>query len=348
MQNGVGASAPCRLLQVIVGHKFPIYFENAINSVLHMTTDDDILVVDNASNESDITERLRALASAHPRIRLVLRTSNDLSRNSKVGGLYDAYNDVMTYALEQGYDYVHIMQHDMQMLWWDDSIMRRAREIFAEYPECVNISMQVPSVTFRLSRLLDYVKPKLILLSRYGLTDTGLYDMAKWRARDMRFSDSETAHALKYLNQGLQVFIHPLPTVAPIPWPAVVRSGKVVGHEVKSRQELLLRPLSAAEITFAKETTEPVWAEDICVPWGWTCLTPYWTSDLRSINYLVSLYRAIRHRGLRAAWPRWERRGLSAGGSLRGVQRQPRFGMPVVIAVPIWHLLRRAIMRSRR
>jgi hypothetical protein len=347
MQDGVAASAPCRLLHVIVGHKFPSYFENAINSVLRMTTNDEILVVDNASNESSIIRRLQVLANAHPRLRLALRTTNDLSRNSKVGGLYDAYNEVMAHALEQGYDYVHIMQHDMQMLWWDESIMERAREIFAEYPECVNISMQVPSRTYRLSDLLDYVKPKLILLSRYGLTDTGLYDMAKWRARDMRFSDSETAHALKYLNQGLQVFIHPLPTVAPIPWPAVVRSGKVVGREVKSRQELLLRPLSPAEITYVKETTDPVWSEDICVPWGWTCLTPYCTSDLRSINYLVPLYRDIRHRGLRAAWPRLERGGLSAGGSLRRVQRQPRFGMLAVVAVPIWHLLRRTIMPSR-
>jgi hypothetical protein len=347
MQDSVATSASSRLLHVIVGHKFPIYFENAINSTLRMTITDDILVVDNASNESSITRRLQMLANAHPRVRLVLRTTNDLSRNKKVGGLYDAYNEVMTYALEQGYDHVHIMQHDMQLLWWDESIMRRAREIFAEYPECVNISMQVPSMTFRLSGLLSYEKPKLILLSRYGLTDTGLYDMAKWRARDMRFSNSETAHALKYLNQGLQVFIHPLPPVAPIPWPAVVRNGKVVGREVKSRRELLLRPLSPAEITAAKESTDPVWAEDICVPWGWACLTPYYPSDLRSINYLVSLYRTIRHRGLRAGWPRWERRGLSAGRPLRGVQRQPRFGMLAVVAVPIWHSLRRTIMRSR-
>jgi GT2 family glycosyltransferase len=132
MQDRVTTSAPCRLLHVIVGHKFPIYFENAINSVVRMTTNDDILVVDNASNESSIIRRLQVLANAHPRVRLVLRTTNDLSRNSKVGGLYDAYNEVMAHALEQGYDYVHIMQHDMQMLWWDESIMGRAREIFAE------------------------------------------------------------------------------------------------------------------------------------------------------------------------------------------------------------------------
>src|ERR1700733_9028179 len=139
MQDGVAAGAPCRLLHVIVGHKFPIYFENAISSALRMTTNDDILVVDNASNESSIIRRLQVLANAHPRVRLVLRTTNDLSRNSKVGGLYDAYNEVMAHALEQGYDYVHIMQHDMQMLWWDEAVTNCAVEIFTEYPECVNV-----------------------------------------------------------------------------------------------------------------------------------------------------------------------------------------------------------------
>jgi hypothetical protein len=129
MRDGAATTATYRLLHVIVGHKFPIYFENAINSVLRMTTNDDILVVDNASNESSLIRRLQVLANAHPRVRLMLRSTNDLSRNTKVGGLYDAYNEVMIYALEQGYDYVHIMQHDMQMLWWDECIMVRAREM---------------------------------------------------------------------------------------------------------------------------------------------------------------------------------------------------------------------------
>jgi glycosyltransferase involved in cell wall biosynthesis len=344
MQESAAASASSRLLHVIVGHKFPHYFENAVNSIVRMTVNDDILVIDNASNEPEIVRRLEAIANKEPHVRLVLRTTNDISRNSKVGGLYDAYNEVMTYALNQGYDYVHIMQHDMQLLWWDDSVMRRAREIFAEFPQCVNIQTMIPYRLLRVSDKLDYFKPKLMSLSGYGLTDTGLYDMAKWRDRDMRFNDREQAHALKYLREGLQVFCHPLPTVAPIPWPAVVRSGKIVGHEIEPSGEFLLRPLSPDEITRVKESNDPVWSEDICVPWGWTCLTPYWVSDMRSILYLVYVHRAIRLHGLRAMWPRWEHRGLPGGASLHGRQRQPRLGMLAVIAVPLWHLLRR---RSR-
>jgi hypothetical protein len=344
MPNSIPNDSAGRLLHVIVGHKFPIYFENATNSVLSMTSHDDVLLIDNASNEPDIIRRLKALADADPRVRLVLRETNDLSRNGKVGGLYDAYNEAMAYALDQKYDYVHIMQHDMQMLWWDESVIRHARDIFTEYQKCVNISTLAQSRLLLLSDHLDYLKPRLPLLTRYGLTDSGLYDMAKWHALGMRFSDSETEHALKYLQAGLKVFCHPLPTVAQIPWPAVVRHGKVVGREVEPRQEFLLRPLSAPEITAAKESTDQVWSEDVSIPWGWTCLTPYWTSDLRTINYPVFLYRSIRLYGLRAAWPRWEGRGLPGNAAPRGVQRQPRFGMLPVLVVPIWRLLQQTIL----
>ena len=85
-----------------------------------------------------------------------------------------------------------------------------------------------------------------------------------------------------------------------------------------------------------KESTGPVWLEEVGIPWGWTCLLPYWPTDLRTITYWVYLYRDIRARGLRAAWPRWQRAGLPAGASIRGVQRAPRFGLWQVLAAPAW------------
>ena len=251
----------------------------------------------------------------------------------------------MDYALDRGYDYQHIIQHDMQMVWWDETVMTRAREIFAEYPECVNIATIAPPRHRGLADALEYVKPKLMVAKGYGLTDTGLYDLAKWRARGMRFGESETAHAQQYLREGLRVFWHPLPTIAYVPWPAVVRSGRVIGREVRPRQQFLLRPLSGNEISRVKESTQCVWLEEVGIPWGWTCLTPYWTTDLRTILYWVYQYRDMRARGLRAAWPRWERAGLPDGGSLRGVQRAPRFGLLQVLAGSALHMLRKAVRR---
>jgi hypothetical protein len=327
-----------------VGHKFPVYFINAVRSVLLMTGNDDIIVVDNASNLPELTRQLQSMADKEPRVHLLLRETNDLSRNSKVGGLYDAYNEVVSHALRHGYDYLHIMQNDMQMLWWDESVLRRAREIYAEYPECVNIStLAQPFYAFALAGNVEYVKPKLAFLQDYGLTDTGLYDLNRWRRLDMRFLHSEKAHSKKYLSQGLRVFCHPLPTVGFIPWPAVVRAGRVRGSEVRSPEQFLLRPLTPSEINHVKEATEPFCLEDVGIPWGWTCLMPYWFTDLRSVDYLVYWYRDIRRRGLRAAWPRWDRRGLPAGTSLRRVQRRPRLGLWPVIVQPIWYALRRRL-----
>jgi len=346
--TGPRADASYRVLHAIVGHKLPSYFANAINSVVRVAPNDDILIVDNASNLPMLTRELQSTATREQRVHLLLRDSNDVARNAKVGGLYDAYNEVMDYAMHRGYGYLHIVQHDMQLLWWDENILGLAKEIFAEYPECVNIHTQALPRHLLLSDGLEYIKPKLALLTHYGLTDTGLYDLAKWRALDMRFDDTETAHARRYLDQGLRVICHPLPTVAAIPWPAVVRSGKVLGREVKPCEEFLLRPLTDADISQVKESTETIWLEDVCVPWGWTCLTPYWVTDLRSINYWVFRYRDIRHRGFRAAWPRWERRGLPGGTSVHQVQRQPRFGRWRLVIQPAWHMSLKAIRRSRK
>jgi hypothetical protein len=335
---------PNRVLHAIVGHKFPVYFLNAVTSVLTMTANDDVIVVDNASNLPELTRGLQSIGDKEPRVRLLPRDTNDTSRNRKVGGLYDAYNQVVAYALEREYDYLHILQNDMQMLWWDESVMHRARDIYAEYPECVNISMlALPFYSLVLGDAVEYVKPKLALMRDYGLTDTGLYDLAKWRKLDMRFLDSEKAHSAHYLSQGHRVFCHPLPTAAFIPWPAVVRGGRIKGREPESSEQFLLRPLTPSEITHVKEVTELPSLEEIGIPWGWTCLTPYWVTDLRTIDHWVYWYRDIRHRGLRASWPRWNRRGLPAGASLRRVQRRPRLYMLPVLFQPPWYMARRAL-----
>lgn len=331
-----------RVLHAIVGYQFPVYFGNAIRSVLKMAPDDDILVVDNASNSAELTEVLNTIASAEPRVRLLIRTSNDRSRNTKVGGLYDAYNEITAYAIDNGYQYLHILQNDMQMLWWDRSIIKIATDIFSEYPECVNIQTLALLKHFHLSTTdLEYLKPKLAQLRNHGVTDTGLYDLEKWRTLDMKFMHSEKAHAEKYWGQGLRVFFHPLPTVAPIPWPAVVRNGRTIGREVQLREEFLLRPLDEAEICEVKESTKLPFLEEIAIPWGWACRTPYWVTDLRAADYWLSRLADIRDRGLRSGMSRWERRGVPAGKPLHKVQRQPRFWLwQTAVLPPIYGILR--------
>lgn len=128
-----------RVLHVVVGHGLANYFLNAVRSVRSAAPDDQLLVVDNASPDETLRRELSKLASGDSKITLMLRESNDISRNGKVGGLYDAYGEVFAHALDNGFDYVHLMQGDMQLLWWDDDVITRAEQVYEANPRCVNI-----------------------------------------------------------------------------------------------------------------------------------------------------------------------------------------------------------------
>lgn len=338
-ESAAGDGSP-RVLHAIVGHKLPIMFLNAIRSVRRAAPLDDLLVVDNDSRLPQLLRELRKLADADSRIHLRLRDSNDLLVNNKVGGLYDAYREVLAYAIAGGYDLLHLMQSDMQMLWWDQEIVTRVLQLYEAYPECVNVYTVALPQHIQLSSELEALEPSVLRFNRYGLTDTGLYHLGKWTEREMAFADSETAHARRYLDLGMSVLYHPWPSVAQIPWPAVVRDGRVKGTEIEPPHELLLRPLTAIDVERVKVAGRPIWLEDICIPWGWICITPMWTTALESIDYWVYRYRDARSRGIRAAWPRWDRRGVDAGDP-SPAQRRPALWQ--LVALPAYHEARRRL-----
>jgi hypothetical protein len=324
-----------------VGHKLPIYFLNAVRSVQRFAPGDDVLVIDNASDLPGLTEELSALESRDPRLRVMRRRSNDLSRNTKVGGLYDAYRGAIDYAMRGDYDLLHLIQGDMQLLWWDEQIVAKAVELYDRFPGCVNIHMCALPQDRRLSPAVKRLDGAVVELTEYGLSDTGLYHLARWRDRGLRFHDSEQAHARTYRDAGMRVLCHPWPAVAPVPWPAVVRNGRVKGREVVPPYEFLLRPLTAVEIAGLLRATAPVWLEAVCVPWGWACLNPMSVSALESIEYWVYRYRDFGLRGWVGACPRWDRRGLRPGCSIWRVQRRPRIWQ--VALLPPWYGLKQLV-----
>lgn len=335
-----------KVLHAVVGHKLPSYFLNAVRSVRMLAPDDDVLVVDNASGLPSLARQLERERAADPRIDVIQRDSNDLRRNAKVGGLYDAYREVVDYAISRGYDLLHLLQGDMQMLWWGRPAVDRALELYERFPECVNIhTSAIPKDRLLDDNVVEIVDGSWLELARYGLSDTGLYHLGRWQEHGIRFHESEGAHARHYHDKGLRVLCHPLPPVAPVPWPAVVRNGRVRGREVTALHSLLLRPLGRHEIARVKAPPGPAWLEDVCVPWGWVCLTPMASSAMESIEYWVYRYRDFRTRGW-SARPRWERGGLDRQRSIWNAQRRPSLWQ--VALLPPWHELKGLIAARRR
>lgn len=303
-----------RILHVVVGHGLATYFLNAVRSIRASAPGDDLLLVDNASPDPSLRRALEILAEGDERIELVVGDENDVEANGKVGSLYAAYELAFARAIEGGYDLVHLVQGDMQTLFWDGEVVERALQLFSSHPRCVNLHMLALS---RDKRLTDELVPSatdgVLALAKYGLTDTGLYHLGRWHDLGVSFGGAEQSHSHQYLREGLEVLCHPWPTDAPIPWPAVIRHGVQRGREVECRGAFLLRPLSPAQVQALKASTTPVWLEDVCVPWGWTCLTPMWVTGVDSIDYWVLRYRDARQNGLSRLLPRLERRGVDPG-----------------------------------
>jgi hypothetical protein len=345
--RGDEASSMKRVLHVVVGHGLRTYFLNAVRSVRMVAPSDEILVVDNASPDLQLRRELTAFAKNDPKARLLLRDSNDLA-NGKVGGLYEAYRDAFALAMEEGFDYVHLVQGDMQVLWWDSDVVSRATAIFESDEHCVNVFTCLLSTDLandaKFQRAEGGNPPRLLA---YGLTDTGLYDLQRWKKLGMSFDDDELIHAKKYLSQGFNVTCHPWPTDAQIPWPAVVRKGVQQGKEIRPVKPFLLKPMSASGVEEVKNR-DWTWLEEACIPWGWTCLSPMWTTHLNAA-YLANRRLDWSTRGFQKSRPRWERRGLDSNSwrSVLLIQHRPSL-VKLLIVVPTRELLTRVKNRKRK
>ncbi len=338
-----------RVLHVVVGHGLPRYFLNAVRSVRAAAPLDDVLVIDNASPDEALRRQLIRMGDADDHMDVVLRTVNDVEVNRKVGSLYAAYEVAFAYALERGFDLLHLVQGDFQVLWWDGDVVARSMKLFQAHPKCVNIQMVLLSKDKMLTDELCESKTAGVLkLRKYGLADTGVYHLARWKAVGMRFEEDERVHAQRYLDDGMEVLCHPWPTDAPVPWPAVIRRGRPIGREVRTVKPYLLRPLSAEIIAELKQPAHRTWLEDICIPWGWVCLTPMYVTSLDSVDYWVFRYRDAKQNGLSHVLPKLETRGTTWGHLVRSrppFQHRPSFAQLFVV-VPVREVRRR--LRSHR
>lgn len=333
---------------MVVGHGLPRYFLNAVRSVRATAPGDRMLVIDNASPQPALRSALADLAGRDPMVDLILRPANELRDNRKVGGLYQAYRIAFEYAMAGEFDLLHLLQGDFQQMWWDDDLVRKSAELYAAHPRCVNIQLQFFSRDKVLTDDLVTAAGGPARLRHYGLTDTGLYHLGRWRERGMRFGTSEQGHARRYLDQGHEVLCHPWPTDAPVPWPAVIRNGRQRGREVVTGKPFLLKPLSAARVTAVKAARDTVPLEDIAVPWGWICATPMWVSGLDSIDYWVLRYRDARRNGLRHALPRPELSGLEGRDwrALIQVRRYRPSPLALLAGAPAREAMRRLSRKS--
>jgi len=82
--------------------------------------------------------------------------------------------------------------------------------------------------------------------------------------------------------------ICPAPYVATLPWPAVVRKGKVYGSVLRlvKKSYLKLNKNLNEEKIFKLDLP---WTEECVKPNGWWALEPNWVTDMNFYQYFMSL-----------------------------------------------------------
>lgn len=334
------------ILHVVVGHGLPVLFLNTVRSFRAVCPTSALLVIDNCSPQPALRRDLRELADRDPHTSLVLRDSNELE-NEKVGALYAAYRLAFDRAAAEGYRYVHLLQGDMQLLWWDDDARAKVAELLRRHPDCVNVHTRALSSDRTLMGDL-VVDPQSgdATIPAYATTDTGMIDLGRWQRHGMGFLGSEEATAALAAGKGLRSFVSPWPTEIAVPWPAVVRSGRQVGREVHTAKPFLCRPLGEAEVAAVKRSDRPVAWEEICVPWGWSCLAPMSETDLSKWYYLNFRRRALQRRGWRSGRPRWVTSGLDRRRDLLLAPHRP--SLVQLLLRPLPSLIRELARHARR
>jgi hypothetical protein len=319
------------VLHVIVGHGLPGLFLNAVRSFHAVLPRSDLLVIDNGSPQLDLQHELARLCDSNDRTTLH-RQHVGTGKDPKVGTLYDAYAVAFQKARSGGYRYVHLLQGDMQMMWWDGDLRAMLGRVYDSRPDCVNIyTRALSSDDYMMQHAVS--DGEVFVIGNYGMTDTGLYDLDRWARARVEFQGSEEDVAATAIKKGLVTVVSPWPTDIAVPWPAVVRKGRQVGREVETAKPFLCRPMRPDDVDRVKRSERPVTVEDICIPWGWSCLSPMSETWL-SWYYLNYRRHGLRLHGFRRGAPRWARSGLDRPWQVLTAPHRPPLVRLIVEPMP--------------
>lgn len=116
------------------------YLRNCIESVLEFAGDDlrcgeaEVLVIDNGSVETGITEYLCSLPESISLHRFADRTPNEL---------YRAMNHAVEFSRERNRPYIHFIQDDCQFLRRDEELLTRIRRAFEACPDVYQLHVSL-------------------------------------------------------------------------------------------------------------------------------------------------------------------------------------------------------------
>ena len=279
-----------KFLQVVVGAGLTDYFENAIRACLEVQPHD-ILAIYNFLDDKD-ARRFETISTKFDNSRLTLISRPNDPTNPRVGGLYGAYNLAMQISAEK-YDFVNIMQSDMQLMFWDQNVEAEIESMFSysndKSRRIVCISTAFPCrgkfLASQYDSMLGSERSLPFQYTNSGMADVGVWSTKEFARSGLAFLGTEGAMQSKLSARGFILPVLSTPIVAFVPWPAVVRRGKIRGRQANidlaERRLLVLRKQPSN-----KQDSAVPWMENSVFPNGWTTLFPYWPTAIDQLKWL--------------------------------------------------------------
>lgn len=294
---------------------------NCIASLRQFGPDGPIRIYDDDSDDASTRAVLASLAASGAEV--VVSSSEQRLHH---GNLYRNMDRAARDAYAEGYELVHFVQDDCQVLWRRADLIEHAHKIFGSDPRAIQLqvhflkrlgrSRAVPVAGFRAHRIL----------TTGG--DLGLFAVARLRENGLSFEPNERAWGLRALAAGLNSYATADPIIARVPWPRAARFGTMRGSAAPSASGPLLGPLSDATVQrlVSRDLELRPYGEDWYAPRAYRCWAPY-HHDPSLAGWLFAIARgAVSARSMRGFWPR--RVGPGNGDPARSGGRRVAHGTP--------------------
>lgn len=211
---------PKNTLICIFSYNMGATLERCIQSTQEMCPGFEVILIDDASEDPRTVELLK---TKRPFLRDVI-ISREPKLGKRHGNLYLNIQKACAYATQAGFEFLMMIQDDMQFVRpLDDSIGRQYGDLF-------NSSAKVLQVDPRFLRQGEYEVLKERRAYRYGprtsYADVGIVHLARFNDLKWQFLEGERANKERLADLGYERLFPFAPIAMHVPFPRVYRGGR--------------------------------------------------------------------------------------------------------------------------
>ena len=286
-----------KLLNCVISYSRHYYLKNMIESLEEFFPYGDTILID---DQSDNPETLSYLDTLREGGMPVFLTTQDKSTPLYKGGSYCAMDMAMDYAIDNGYEYVNVLQDDLQCLWYDADFEERVERLFSLSEKVLSVCSYFYkgiNKTWVLRNITLYPEADGYDRKKLAIPAGAIIHVERFTRLGLRFSDYATQELFNepLYRAGYLSLTPRCPHFAWIPWPKATTYGVTKGTEKPPRKKYYYRPISGKKLAHFKNRSlnEVPFVEDYCETWGYLSIKPYWFTHFSAKKYFKMIRNNI-------------------------------------------------------